>query len=111
MKYDLHLTNQMGGKGRIVLINICLLYTSSPTDIMALLDAGKAEGLGIGADGTMFGIDTINTAAIGSYLIGTRVPDFLGLMDGIQWMDDFNEKKASFGGVWDGSQNLSLIHI
>lgn len=22
MKYDLHLTNQMGGKGRIVLINI-----------------------------------------------------------------------------------------
>ena len=51
---------------------------TSPTDIMALLDAGKAEGLGIGADGTMFGIDTINTAAIGSYLIGTRVPDFLG---------------------------------
>lgn len=74
---------------------------TSPADIMALLDAGKAKGLGIGADGTMFGIDTINTAAIGSYIIGTRVPDFLGVMDGIEWMDDFNEKKASFSGMWD----------
>ena len=73
----------------------------SSTEIMALFAVGQEQGIGIGADGTMFGIDTINTAAIGSYIIGTRVPDFLGLMDGIQWMDDFNEKKASFNGVWD----------
>ena len=63
-------------------------------DLLALFGAGKEQGVGAGTDGTMFGIDTITPAAIGSYIIGTRVPDFLGLMDGIKWMD-----------------GLSLIHI
>ena len=81
---------------------------SSNTDIMALFDAGKTQGLGIGADGTMFGVDMINTAAIGSYIVGTRVPDFLGLMDGIRWNDDFKEKKVFFSGVWDNCLDILL---
>lgn len=83
----------------------------SSMDILALFDAGKAEGIGIGADGTMFGIDTINTAAIGTYLIGTQVPDFLGLMDGIRWMDDFKENKASFSGIWSDSLNTLMTCV
>lgn len=43
----------------------------SNTELLALLDAGIEQGVGIGPDGTMFGIDIISTSAIGSYLLGT----------------------------------------
>ncbi len=76
---------------------------ASNADLLALFDAGKEQGIGVGSDGTTFGIDAINSAAIGSYIIGTRVPDFLGLMDGIKWMDGLKEKRASFSGIWDDS--------
>ncbi|QNM05373.1 5'-nucleotidase C-terminal domain-containing protein [Qiania dongpingensis] len=80
-------------------------------DLLALFGAGKEQGVGAGTDGTMFGIDTITPAAIGSYIIGTRVPDFLGLMDGIKWMDGFKEEKASFNGVWDDSLNILMTCV
>lgn len=81
------------------------------TELMDLLDAGREQGIGIGSDGTMFGMDTINAAAVGSYIVGTRVPDFLGLMDGIKWMDGFKEKKASFSGVWNDSLDILLTCV
>lgn len=75
---------------------------TSNAELTALLDAGREQGLGIGPDGTMFGIDVVGVDAIGSYLIGTQVPDFLGLMDGIQWMSGFEAGTTAFSGQWDG---------
>lgn len=82
---------------------------ASNAELMELLDAGKAQGVGIGPDGTMFGIETISPSAIGSYLIGTQVPDFLGLMDGIQWMDEFEEGTAFFSGTWEACLDDLLV--
>lgn len=71
-------------------------------ELMALLDAGREQEVGVGTDGAMFGIETVDAAGIGSYIIGSQVPDFLGLMDGIQWMGDFEVGAASFGERWTG---------
>lgn len=81
---------------------------SSGAEVLDLLDAGKDNNLGIGPDGAMFGFDTVDISTIGSYIIGTRVPDFLGMMDGMKWMGEFKEKKASFSGVWDDSLDILL---
>ncbi len=70
-------------------------------ELLALLDAGKEKGVGIGSDGAMFGLDSVSTAAVGSYIIGTQVPDFLGLPEGIQWMSGFDAGTASFTGKWE----------
>lgn len=74
---------------------------ASNSQLLALLDAGREQGVGIGPDGSMFGIDVVNSAAIGSYIIGTQVPDFLGQMDGIQWMSGLEAGTASFNGKWN----------
>lgn len=79
---------------------------SSNSELLALFETGKEKGIGIGPDEAIFGIETINAAAIGSFILGTQVPDFLGLMEGIQWMSDFDEGKASFRGSWEKSLDM-----
>ena len=74
---------------------------SSRDALIALMDAGKTKGLGIGPDGSMFGINTVESAAVGSFIMGTMVPDFLGTMDGIQWTTEFQDGTAGFSGAWD----------
>lgn len=74
---------------------------ASGQELLALLDAGREQGVGIGEDGSMFGIDSVDIAAIGTFLIGIQVPDFLGLIDGIQWMSNLQAGTATFSGVWD----------
>lgn len=79
--------------------------------LLELLDAGKEQGVGIGEDGAMFGIIVVDPAAVGSYIVGTRVPDFLGKMDGIEWMAEFRQGSAGFSGVWDGSLDMLLYCV
>lgn len=74
---------------------------ASNSQLLALLDAGRKQGVGIGQDGSMFGIDVVNSAAIGSYIIGTQVPDFLGRMDGIEWMSGLEAGTVTFKGKWN----------
>ena len=70
-------------------------------ELLALMDAGKAQGVGIGEDGAMFGLNTVESAAVGSYIMGTLVPDFLGTMDGIEWTGEFQSGAAALSGAWD----------
>lgn len=74
---------------------------ASGQELLALLDAGREQGVGIGEDGSMFGVDSVDIAAIGTFLIGMQVPDFLGLIDGIQWMSNFQAGTATFSDDWD----------
>ena len=96
---------------KTLLENLGKPIPASNAELLALFDAGKEQNIGIGMDGTMFGIDTVGNSAIGSYLIGTRVPDFLGLMDGIKWNEDFKEKNSTFSGVWDNSLDNLLVCV
>lgn len=76
---------------------------ASRGELIALMDAGKTQGVGIGPDGAMFGLNTVDSAAVGSYIMGTLVPDFLGTMDGIKWTEGFQSGTVGFSGVWEHS--------
>ena len=54
----------------------------------------------------MFGLTTVSSDSVGTYIIGTQVPDFLGTAEGIKWMSDFNAGTAGFSGIWDDKLGL-----
>ncbi|MCB6608978.1 extracellular solute-binding protein [[Clostridium] symbiosum] len=75
-------------------------------ELTELFKAAKEQGKGIGEDGAMFGLVTVSPGAVGTYIIGTQVPDFLGTAAGIRWMSDFEAGTAGFNGIWDDSLAL-----
>lgn len=76
---------------------------ASTQDLSDLLEEGKRQGIGIGEDGSMFGLITVDPAAVGSYIFGTQIPDFLGTRAGIEWSAGLDNGTAVFSGVWDHS--------
>lgn len=67
----------------------------SVSELIELMDKAAAANVGKGEDGALFGM---NNAALvrSSYFIGTQIPDFLGLSDGVIWSRDLLENNASF---------------
>lgn len=78
----------------------------SNMDLTDIFEAGREQGIGIGEDGAMFGLTVVSPASVGSYIIGTQVPDFLGTAEGIKWMSEFDQGNAGFDGVWNDSLDL-----
>lgn len=76
--------------------------------IDAVLAAAKEQNIGVGSDGAVFGLNNVDMSAFGSYVVGSQVPDFLGLADGAVWMSNFKAKRASFSGAWDGCMERTL---
>jgi hypothetical protein len=75
----------------------------SNEDLLTLLEKAEKKQVGVGEDGTMFGMVSADAGATGTFFIGFQVPDFLGLMDGIQWSADFQEGTAGFSDKWEDS--------
>lgn len=76
-------------------------------DLMALLDAVSAKGLGFGPDGTMFAMESTALTTVSSYLIGTQVPDFLGKAAGVLWRDALKNRQGTFAEGLAGCLDLS----
>lgn len=76
---------------------------ASTQDLKELLEEGKRNGIGIGEDSSMFGLITVDPAAVGSYIFGTQIPDFLGTRAGVEWSAGLDNGTAVFSGVWDHS--------
>lgn len=79
---------------------------TSNEELTEIFRAGRAQGKGSGADEAMFGLTIVSSSAIGSYIIGTQVPDFLGTAEGIKWMSEFKSGNAGFGDAWENSIDL-----
>lgn len=75
---------------------------TSPGEILKMLEKAKEMGLGVGEDGTGFGIVTADKVSIAHYLMGTQVPDFLGLAEGIAWSEAMLNRQGHFA---DGMSN------
>lgn len=90
---------------------LCETLPTSNTELLALFDAGKEQGIGIGQDGTMVGVKNASPYAIGSYIIGRQVPDFLGMVDGVRWMDGLEEGTAVFSGIWNSCLDTLQTYV
>lgn len=78
-----------------------LTLPASNQELSEDLAALKAKELGVGEDGINFSIFSDYNAAVGMYYTGYMVPDFLGKVEGLNWLGDFRRKEATFKGSWD----------
>ncbi len=80
---------------------------ANTADLMAMLDAAAASGMGFGPDGTMFALESSDLTTVSSYLIGTQVPDFLGKAAGVLWRDDLKRRQGTFAEGLAGCLDLA----
>lgn len=78
-------------------------------EFLNMLRLAKAENVGTGVDGCVFGTNNVDGFAVGNLLTGTVVPDFLGTMAGEKWLSDFTNHRATFAGVMDASMDFFRI--
>ncbi|MBS7007270.1 5'-nucleotidase C-terminal domain-containing protein [Anaerostipes sp.] len=76
-------------------------------ELVAALSTLKKKGLGVGEDNINFSIMNDYNTSIGMFLVGDMVPDFLGTVEGVKWLADFKNRKATFSGVWEQSFTLT----
>ena len=95
--YNVTLAEQAGG-------------TEAPAttgELMDMLDAAAAQGLGVGSDGVLFAIESSDMTNVSSYFIGVQVPDFLGLSEGVVWRERLTKREDSFSNGMDHGLDLS----
>lgn len=76
-------------------------------ELLSSLTILKEQGIGIGEDNTNFAIQSDYFSDIGMYYVGYMVPDFLGLVKGVEWLADFREKKAAVQDSWGNMFSLT----
>ncbi len=64
-----------------------------------MLGTVKESGTGVNSEGYCFAIEDVDGVAVGEWMLGVAVPDFLGTMEGERWAVDFLEKKAKAQGT------------
>ena len=84
-----------------------LTLPANNTQLVAALAELKEQGLGLGEDEINFSIMSDYNTSVGMFFVGCMVPDFLGTVEGVKWLADFTNKKATFSGVWEKSFALS----
>ncbi len=93
---------------RGIIINETLVESmglSLPTDqtqLLAILDAAKAQGVGVDENGYPFAAGNLDAIYLGEIMMGTCIPDFLGTMDGERWMAAFHDGSANAQGSLNG---------
>lgn len=83
--YNATLTQQLG-----------LPVPGTQSELLEMLDAAAQKRLGVGEDGTLFGLYSSDKRAVAYYLFGSQIPDFLGLADGIIWENAIQDKEGHF---------------
>ncbi len=79
-------------------------------ELLAMLEKAKEAHIGTDENGSVFAMD--GTPAItATFAIAAKVPDFFGLADGIKWLDDLKNDKASFKGSLETCLDLPLEMI
>ena len=84
-----------------------LQLPSSNQELIDALTMLKEKGIGIGEDGINFSIYSDNNVELGMYYVGYMVPDFLGTVDGVNWLADFGRKEATFADTWENAFDLT----
>lgn len=82
------------------------LPNSNQSLIEALVQL-KQQGYGLGDDDKNIAIQSDYNTYFGLFLIGGEVPDFLGTVEGVQWLSDYKEKNSRLTGVWDNVFDLT----
>lgn len=75
-------------------------------ELIADLIYFKENKIGITDTGYVFGLREIFNVTIGTYLTGCMVPDFLGKPQGVEWLDNYDNRQATMKGTWEPAFSL-----
>lgn len=97
--------------GYIVNVNLFeqagLALPTTNGELVECLRRLKELDMGVGEDGCNIAFQNDYFAELGMYYVGYMVPDFLGTMEGVQWLSDYRSKEASMAGTWDNVFSLT----
>lgn len=65
-------------------------------ELLSMLDAAAAQGLGQGSDGVMFAIESNDLTTVSTYFVATQIPDFLGQAEGVSWRERLTQRQDTF---------------
>lgn len=80
-----------------------------PTTNEALVEAlcrFRDEGIGVSGTGHTFGFRELVDTALGYFLTGCMVPDFLGTAAGVGWLAQFEDRQVGLSGTWESAFDL-----
>ena len=87
-----------------------LSVPTTQDELLAMLKKAKEKHIGTDETGSDFAVNG-TPATTAAFAIATKIPDFFGLSDGIRWLDDFKNGKASFTGSLETCLDLPLEMI
>ncbi len=65
--------------------------------LLAMMDKVSGQGLGKeDLDNVMFAFSSMDLPTVSAYFIGTQIPDFLGLADGVTWRQKLTTRESGF---------------
>ena len=86
------------------------LGLSVPTtqdELLEMLEKAKEKHIGTDENGSVIATD--GTASVtATFAIATQIPDFFGLSEGIKWLDNMINGKATFKGTLEPSLDMPL---
>ena len=87
-----------------------LSVPTTQDELLAMLEQAKEEHIGTDENGSVFAVNG-TPATTATFAFATKIPDFFGLSDGIRWLDDMKNGKASFTGSLETCLDLPLEMI
>ena len=79
-------------------------------ELLEVLEKAKNKKIGVDINGTDFAVNG-TPAMTATFAIATKIPDFFGLAEGIEWLNDMKNDKASFKGSLEPCLDLPLEMI
>ncbi len=84
-----------------------LSIPTTQDELVAMLKKAKTNHIGTDENGYVFAVNgTPMTTA--TFAIATKIPDFFGLSEGIQWLNDMKNGEATFQGSLESCLDLPL---
>lgn len=84
-----------------------LAVPTTQEELFSVLSEAKEKHIGMDENGAVFSTD--GTASVtATFAIATQIPDFFGLSEGIKWLDDMRNGKATFKGTLEPSLDMPL---
>lgn len=87
-----------------------LSVPTTQDELLEMLKKAKEADIGTDENGFDFAVNG-TPATTAAFVIATKIPDFFGLSDGIKWLDDMKNGKASFSGTLETCLDLPLKMI
>ncbi len=84
-----------------------LSVPTTQEELFEVLSKAREKHIGTDENGSVIATDGTSSVTA-TFAIATQIPDFFGLSEGIKWLDDMKNGKATFKGTLEPSLDMPL---